>query len=573
MTRDFNKPKRESSNSSFRNSSPNRNRDEHPSRPARPRLNRETVDRAWESGAQQQHADYRPRTGGGQARPQGQRNGNWNSSPNTQGYSSQNGRNGSRPYNNNRQENFRDNRSEDYRENRNRRDTPRNFDRPSGNTSDYRPARPPYEQERRGFGGQRPDNRRNSFDNSNRRGSADRTSYQDRGNSRQSFNDADRPRWQNRPDEQRNNTRGQERNFNSGYRNGNERFEGDYEQFDRRDTRPSRLGEKRYEDHPSRPQRPNDRPFADRDTRNTYPPRDATRRFEDRDTRNTRPPRDDTRRFEDRDTRPSRPTERPFSGSRSVQNKPGRRFDEQKSEPEKHVTRLPDGRVLKGPRPVQRRNAEFWKDITADMNELVGHVQVPDEQTQAEPLSEVQHDTQAQAEILNKVQHEEQTQADPLSEVQHENSVVELASAESTPVTDVQMEVPPAVESEVPQLAADQSTPVTNVQTEVSSTIASEVPPPASVESASVTGEQSENVALESPSTAEGTSEATPAKRRVRTVRKAASESLATENAVSEVPPAKRRVRTASSAVARTKKPRSTGPKPSQRGFKWTNQE
>ena len=39
---------------------------------------------------------------------------------------------GSRPYNNNRQESFRDNRPGNYRDDRDRRDTPRNFDRPSG---------------------------------------------------------------------------------------------------------------------------------------------------------------------------------------------------------------------------------------------------------------------------------------------------------------------------------------------------------------------------------------------------------------------------------------------------------
>ena len=44
------------------------------------------------------------------------------------------------------------------------------------------------------------------------------------------------------------------------------------------------------------------------------------------------------------------------------------------------------------------------------------------------------------------------------------------------------------------------------------------------------------------------------------------------EGSVSEAAPPKRRARTAS-AVTRTKKPRSTGPKPSQRGFKWPTQE
>ncbi len=35
------------------------------------------------------------------------------------------------------------------------------------------------------------------------------------------------------------------------------------------------------------------------------------------------------------------------------------------------MTRLPDGRVLKGPRPVQRRNARFWTDITDETQTLL----------------------------------------------------------------------------------------------------------------------------------------------------------------------------------------------------------
>jgi hypothetical protein len=63
-------------------------------------------------------------------------------------------------------------------------------------------------------------------------------------------------------------------------------------------------------------------------------------------------------------------------------------------EVERHVTALPDGRVLKGPRPVQRRNAQFWADVSQDTEELVKQVQTPevtaqevsDEQTQASVL-------------------------------------------------------------------------------------------------------------------------------------------------------------------------------------------
>ena len=333
MTRDFNKPKRDDSRPPFRNASPNRNRDERSPRPARPRLNRETVDRAWESGAQQQHADYRPRTGGGPARPQGQRTGGWNNTSNGQqsgGYSSQNGRGGSRPYNNNRQDNFRDNRPGNFRDDRDRRDsTPRNFDRPAANNNGPRPARPPYGQERRDFGGQRFENRRDSFNGPNRRDSDDRQQFQNRGNSRPDFGRNNRPsrnadqgqrensnpRWQSRPGEQRNIARGPEHEFNRRPSSG-ERFEGDYEHFEERDTRPARPTERPFE---ARPPRPAGRPFEGRDARDNRPARPTQRPFEERDSRDARPSRPAGRTFEDRDTRdarPPRPAGRPFSGSR-----------------------------------------------------------------------------------------------------------------------------------------------------------------------------------------------------------------------------------------------------------------
>lgn len=473
MTRDFNKPKRDD-NPSFRNSSPNRNRDERSPRPARPRLNRETVDRAWESGAQQQHADYRPRTGGGQARPQGQRNGSWNNTPNRQGYSSQDGRGGSRPYNNNRQENFRDNRPGNYRDDRDRRDTPRNFDRQSGPANDYRPARPPYGQERRDAGGQRFDDRRGSFNGPNRRNGDDRQPFQDRGNQRRDFGRNDRPttrntngagpqretshpRWQSRPGEQRNASRDQQHEFNRRPNDG-ERFEGDYEHFEERNTRPTRPVDKPFEGRDTRPQRPTSKPFEGHGTRDARPPRPEGRGFEERDTRDARPP---------------RPAGRPFSGSRSPQGRPDRRFDDKSgAQPERHVTRLPDGRVLKGPRPVQRRNAQFWTGVTADTSELVGHVQeeIPGTQTQEG----------------------------------HTHEVIETPTMSE------------------------------NVTLETSSIPVSDVLETSSVE------ESSEATAIN-----EGDAEATPPKRRTRTA----------------------------SAVTRTKKPRSTGPKPSQRGFKWPTQE
>lgn len=47
---------------------------------------------------------------------------------------------------------------------------------------------------------------------------------------------------------------------------------------------------------------------------------------------------------------------------------------------ERHVTSLPDGRVMKGPRPVQRRNAQFWTEIAGDADQLLHHKPIAQEQ-------------------------------------------------------------------------------------------------------------------------------------------------------------------------------------------------
>lgn len=79
---------------SSRNQSSGRYGDSRPSRPGRPRLNRETVDRAWENGASRDHADYHPRQSN--ARPYSQqrpynRDGNAPSQNNRRPYSQGNG--------------------------------------------------------------------------------------------------------------------------------------------------------------------------------------------------------------------------------------------------------------------------------------------------------------------------------------------------------------------------------------------------------------------------------------------------------------------------------------------------
>ena len=61
MTRNYDSQRRDDTRPSPRNQSSGRYGDSRPPRPARPRLNRETVDRAWENGAPRDHADYHPR--------------------------------------------------------------------------------------------------------------------------------------------------------------------------------------------------------------------------------------------------------------------------------------------------------------------------------------------------------------------------------------------------------------------------------------------------------------------------------------------------------------------------------
>ncbi|MBA2681761.1 MAG: hypothetical protein H0U76_25620 [Ktedonobacteraceae bacterium] len=75
---------------------------------------------------------------------------------------------------------------------------------------------------------------------------------------------------------------------------------------------------------------------------------------------------DNERRPTERSERPARNNFRPRNDRRSGSDQ----------RPERHVTPLPDGRVLKGSRPVQRKNAEFWTNINNDTDALIEQVQV-----------------------------------------------------------------------------------------------------------------------------------------------------------------------------------------------------
>jgi hypothetical protein len=68
---------------------------------------------------------------------------------------------------------------------------------------------------------------------------------------------------------------------------------------------------------------------------------------------------------------------------------------EKPPEVERHVTPLPDGRVLKGPRPVQRRNAQFWTDISQDTEELVKQVQISEEPAETTTDEQAQTSTES----------------------------------------------------------------------------------------------------------------------------------------------------------------------------------
>jgi hypothetical protein len=343
MTREYNNQRRDDSRPSFRDRSSNNNGDERAPRPARPRLNREIVDRAWESGAQHSHADYRPRSNNGQPPRK-----NWRNQSPSETSSSHNG--GNRPYNSsNRQEQYRDNpRRFERTSNDNYGPRPRPFD--SDNAGRHTSSESQRFGERRGYGersnGARPtyrDNRDNSQPRSrggqsgqfqgrdqdrdyrrrdsgrDERGGRNfehpRRPFDGRGpQEQQPGPDAQNPRWQSRSWVQRD---GQtdERQEGPNRPGRSERFEGDYEHFDRRDEAPNR--------------------------RNNDP----------------RPG-------------PDRPGNRAFRGRHDNQ--------EQEQTEERHVTRLPDGRVLKGPRPVQRKEAQFWTDIAEDTEGLVSQVHIPE---------------------------------------------------------------------------------------------------------------------------------------------------------------------------------------------------
>jgi hypothetical protein len=330
MTRDFNNQRREDPQSDSRGSSSRRFEEKRPSRPARPRLNRDMVDRAWENGARQNHADYRTRSDSNTPSTRDNRRPNQH----TNRYSAQNSSNGRKPYGN-RQDNYRPGERSPRSTNGPR---PRNFDSSMRTFDDQH-----YNQyERRGYAKQpyqddyRPGNNRNpqpphsrtqnqgrdqyrgpqrreidrnsssprNFERDQRQARGyDRDTRQprsydrDKQTSRNSSGpDTQNPRWQSRPERRQNNY--SNRSFeNTRYEQAGELFEGDYEHFD------------------------------------------------------------------------SINTVQPHTHQTKVDSRASHR-------PEDHiVTHLPDGRVLKGTPDEQHRDAEFWTEIAQESDELVKQVE------------------------------------------------------------------------------------------------------------------------------------------------------------------------------------------------------
>jgi hypothetical protein len=291
MTRDFNKQRRERDDMRpyVRKQPPRRPGEERFARPDRPRLNRETVDRAWENGAQPNHADYHTRAGNSRPGRQYDRR---------QRFSDQNERNSStsgyrRDYGSNHYE-------------REREDTERRSDR-----YHYSP----------GNGGQRSRSYNNGrFDEQRSNGYRERERYE-RPDSRERDNDRSYP------------TREQ----GQGYTGRSSR----YAERDNRSSRYNERGQRPYSGSP---------PYEARAPRRNYRQREQEQ-YEG-----------DYERFHSSEERPA------------YRQANTRRFERRQPQ-ERHVTRLPDGRVLKGSRPEQRKNAQFWSEIAEDTETLVPHPQ------------------------------------------------------------------------------------------------------------------------------------------------------------------------------------------------------
>jgi len=329
MTRDYNKQRRDNGRPLPRNQSPNRPDAERSPRQARPRLNRETVDRAWESGAPSRHADYRTRSSSSSQPPRNR----WNNNQ-----PSENAQHGRRPSGN-------------------RPNSDRSFEStPNGNAG---PRSRSFDSNRRNY-----DDRRSYSDGPNRNGA--RPEFRDNSRhheQRPQFRDNDQSRGYQRPGSRRYDPQPRDFNANNRSPRNADRQPGNFKRdnrsprssdgSDRSSYRTQRPGTQnpRWQ---SRPARQHGNSFQDQQSFNEWTPENE--QFEG-----------DYERFDGAQYQ-SRPAAQPYQRG----NTPDRARPEVE---ERHVTRLPDGRVLKGPRLAQRRNAEFWTGVADETENLIDQVQ------------------------------------------------------------------------------------------------------------------------------------------------------------------------------------------------------
>ena len=357
MTREFNQNQRYGSRPPYRGSSSN-NRDgaEQPSRPTRPRLNRAMVDRAWENGAPHRHADYKPRH------------------PNETGTTQTN--HGPNSHRNWHKAQPSEHSSHDHRlmreaiasvlhgtttliHSHTARITPPTaikglahaLHKPHNSSADQPPHR-----DQRGHGNEantyRPHNGHPNFSHTPQdayRGRHNQPSGQQESprNGASSY----RPNPTNRVNNGANRTDQRTRSYNQHEApHHDNRFE----------------GRQRTNSHaPRNPSYPTT-PVKQRDNRRNG----QFQQFEGDYEQFDHAPPDQARKGRRQEERP------PQAPPQRTGKLP---------EVERHVTPLPDGRVLKGPRPVQRKNAQFWTDISQETEELVDQVQTPEaEQIAAE---------------------------------------------------------------------------------------------------------------------------------------------------------------------------------------------
>lgn len=357
MTRDFNKQRRDDTRPSSRHTSPGNYREERPFKPARPRLSRNAVDRAWENGATPKYADYQPRQNA--SRPPFQQQGR--PAPRSEQYRSPQGRSDYNP----RQENYR--RPDPPHASYQRRTEGSESSRRPFNESEYRRfSSTPHSDYQQRYE-QRPGERR--FNGPGHRAPDGQPGYnserwtRDQRGPAQPYRDNAGRYQDSRPPhfEQRGPGTPARNNYRSAdgprdFTRGGYRERGNFA----RDNRTGDHQERRDNYNPrwqSRPAAQRGYPSSQRD----YPSAPRERSYD-------------------------RPAAEQFEGDyeRFDAHQDAESVEQLKRTQEKHVTRLPDGRVLKGSRPAQRKQARFWNGVEEEASTLMSHTPTP-ETTAQEP--------------------------------------------------------------------------------------------------------------------------------------------------------------------------------------------